>query len=297
MIRRLQGDEASDCERIMRGLPDWFGIPSAIDEYRKALDRLDTYVAVKDGRVAGFLALKQLTPASAEIHVMAVDQKYHRLGLGRALVEEAERWASRRSLEYLAVKTLGPSRDDPYYAQTRKFYRAVGFVPLEETNLWGDANPCLIMVKHLRCHRDRVAVNRRSVNPRNVFDSLQYGFSQAVVVRGGERVLLSGQVGVDPRERTVGTTLVEQARAAFDNIEHLLGGIGGRLSDVVSLRIYIVETERDHQAAIAAQLRERFPENPPVSTWLFVSALSEPEWLVEIEAEAVLSRCRLSGSG
>src|SRR5690554_8028739 len=59
---------ASDCERILRELPGWFGIPSAIDEYRRSLDRLDTYVALMDGRVAGFLALKPLTPASAEIH-------------------------------------------------------------------------------------------------------------------------------------------------------------------------------------------------------------------------------------
>lgn len=96
VIRRLKQGEASDCERILRGLPDWFGIPSAIDEYRRSLDRLDTCVALMEGRVVGFLALKPLTPASAEIHVMAVDPKVHRRGLGRALVEEADggRWSA-----------------------------------------------------------------------------------------------------------------------------------------------------------------------------------------------------------
>jgi len=155
VVRPLRPGEANKCERILRELSEWFGIPSAIDEYRRSLDHLDTYVAVIDGRVAGFLALKPLTPTSAEIHVMAVDRKHHRQGIGRALVEAAERWALERSFEYLTVKTVGPSREDPDYHKTRQFYLAVGFAPLEETNLWGEANPCLIMVKHLRCRGEQ----------------------------------------------------------------------------------------------------------------------------------------------
>jgi hypothetical protein len=48
------------------------------------------------------------------------------------------------------VKTLGPSRADVGYAATRRFYRAVGFLPLEELiDFWGK-NPCLVMVMPLR---------------------------------------------------------------------------------------------------------------------------------------------------
>lgn len=43
------------------------------------------------------------------------------------------------------------------------------------------------------------------------------------------------------------------------------------------MRIYIV-----------AALREYFPEQPPATSWLLVSGLSEPQWLIEIEAEALL---------
>jgi hypothetical protein len=47
------------------------------------------------------------------------------------------------------VKTLGPSYPDEGYAQTRGFYVARGFVPLEELlELW-DANPCLLLVKRI----------------------------------------------------------------------------------------------------------------------------------------------------
>lgn len=63
---------------------------------------------------------------------------------------------STRGVEYLQVKTMGPSRPNPEYDRTRGFYRRVGFRPLEENDLWGPRNPCLIMVKHLGCpDRDR----------------------------------------------------------------------------------------------------------------------------------------------
>ena len=52
-------------------------------------------------------------------------------------------------VEFLQVKTLGPSHPDPGYARTRQFYAGVGFQPLEEiTGLW-PGNPCLIMIKTL----------------------------------------------------------------------------------------------------------------------------------------------------
>ena len=50
----------------------------------------------------------------------------------------------------LQVKTLSESHPDAGYAKTRAFYRAMGFHPLEEfKTLWGEANPCLLMVKKL----------------------------------------------------------------------------------------------------------------------------------------------------
>lgn len=131
-------------------------------------------------------------------------------------------------------------------------------------------------------------MHRRTVNPRTVFNSLRYGFSQAVVTRGGYRVYLSGQVGVDVDEVTVGPDLESQTRAAIDNIKLVLNDIGGDLKDVVVLRIYLVESVRDNQGPIVRALRERFPVDPPATSWIVVSGLSEPDWLIEVEAEAVL---------
>ena len=131
-------------------------------------------------------------------------------------------------------------------------------------------------------------MHRRTINPPTVFNSLQYGFSQAMEVREGRRILLSGQVGVDADERTVGPGIAEQTATALDNIEKVLAAAEGDLSHVIMLRLYIVESARDQQEPIAAALRERFPDNPPPSSWIIVSGLSLPEWLIEIEAEALI---------
>lgn len=131
-------------------------------------------------------------------------------------------------------------------------------------------------------------MNRRVHNPPTVFNSLQYGFSQAIEVRDGRRILLSGQVGVDVNENTVGPGITEQTEKALDNIESILAHADGSLSHVIMLRLYIVESARDQQEPIASALRKRFPNNPPPSSWIVVSGLSLPEWLIEIEAEALI---------
>ena len=61
--------------------------------------------------------------------------------------------AVRRGVRLLQVKTLGASHPDPGYARTRHFYERWGFLSLEETALWGEGTPCLIMVKPLPASR------------------------------------------------------------------------------------------------------------------------------------------------
>lgn len=129
---------------------------------------------------------------------------------------------------------------------------------------------------------------RRTLNPRGVPDALHYGFSQAVVTSGGRRVHLSGQVGVDVAEHTVGDDLETQTSAALGNIESILRDLGGTLADVVVLRIYLVDDARDDLRFVGEALRKRFPVDPPATTWLVVSGLAREDWLIEIEAEAVL---------
>ena len=131
-------------------LPDWFGIEAAILDYEREIEHLPTFLAKADGKVLGFLSLKQPNPFSTEIYVMAAKPDAHRGGIGRSLVETAEFYARKLGIEYMQVKTLGPSRPDEGYARTRAFYEAMGFRPLEEfKQIWDENNPCLIMVKQL----------------------------------------------------------------------------------------------------------------------------------------------------
>lgn len=149
VIRPMQRSEVGACEAILRALPEWFGVEESLTGYVRDLEALETWVADVGGTVAGFLAVKQHGPSSAEINVMAVAPHAHGRGCGRGLVEFAERVLRGRGVEFLRVKTLSPARPDAHYEKTRGFYERMGFRELEETDEWGDANPCLVMVKHL----------------------------------------------------------------------------------------------------------------------------------------------------
>jgi ribosomal protein S18 acetylase RimI-like enzyme len=138
------------CEPILRALPEWFGIEEATRQYIADIEELPTLLAILDDQVVGFLTLTLHSDYAAEIHVMGVHPEWHRHGIGRALVRAAEVHLRQRAIEYLQVKTLSPAHPDKNYARTRKFYRAMGFRPLEEfPELWGPQNPCLQMVKSL----------------------------------------------------------------------------------------------------------------------------------------------------
>ena len=98
---------------------------------------------------AGVLLASRHFPRAAEIYLMAVDAAVHRRGAGRALVAALEADLIADDVEFLQVKTLGPTYPDAGYERTRRFYTALGFQPLEEIpDLW-PGNPCLIMIKCL----------------------------------------------------------------------------------------------------------------------------------------------------
>ena len=141
---------ASEVEPILRALPAWFGIEQALRDYVAAVGELDTWTARGAQEALGFLSVKRHSERAAEVYVMGVRPEARRQGLGRRLLRAAERSLRARGVRFLQVKTLSAAREDASYAQTRAFYEAQGFTPLEELpTLWGEANPCQLYVKHL----------------------------------------------------------------------------------------------------------------------------------------------------
>jgi enamine deaminase RidA (YjgF/YER057c/UK114 family) len=130
---------------------------------------------------------------------------------------------------------------------------------------------------------------KECINPNNLFPSLPHGFSQVVIATGRKTVFISGQTAWDKEKNIVGGgSVLEQARQAFRNLEEAMEAAGGTLRDIVALRIYVVDYQAECGTAVGIVLREFFSENPPASTWIGVSALADPEFLIEIEATAVL---------
>ena len=110
-------------------------------------------------------------------------------------------------------------------------------------------------------------------------------FSQGVLVKAGaERLIMSGQVAM----RTDGTmpdTLAEQTEQVFDNLSALLDAADMDLSHLVKLVIYCADPDG---APIIREIRNlRLEGHAPASTFIHVAGLANPDYLVEIEGEAV----------
>lgn len=127
------------------------------------------------------------------------------------------------------------------------------------------------------------------IDPPDLFDSSPYGFAQVVVTTGGRTVYCAGQVAWDA-DKAIGAPgdLNEQTRRALANLERALAAAGGALADVVSVRVYIVGDHIRNAAVIRAALVATFAAARPAMTWIGVNALANPDFLIEIEAVAVI---------
>jgi enamine deaminase RidA (YjgF/YER057c/UK114 family) len=128
----------------------------------------------------------------------------------------------------------------------------------------------------------------RKFNTRDTYpeQNLDNDLSQAVVAGG--TVYLRGQVGQDlDSGLSVGVgDAAAQADQAMRNIEILLAEAGSRLGDIVKITIYLVDPR--YREPVYRTVGRWLKGVYPVSTGVVVSALARPEWLVEIDAIAVI---------
>lgn len=123
------------------------------------------------------------------------------------------------------------------------------------------------------------------VNPANL--SKSRGYTQ--VVKVDHTVYIAGQVSVAADGKIVGQGDAEaQVRQVWHNLEAAVQSVGGSRQDIVKTTTYV--THVDHAAAVRKVRDELFQgASPPTSTLLVITALAHPDFMVEIEAIAVLS--------
>ena len=129
------------------------------------------------------------------------------------------------------------------------------------------------------------------IQPKSVHSTAGVGYSH--VAKAGNTVYIAGQIALDGEGKLVGKGDIEaQTHQAYANLQAILEELGGSLDDIVKMTTYL--TDRSQLAAFR-RVRNRFFREPfPPNTLLFVSGLAHPNYLVEIEAIAVLTRLHTS---
>ena len=118
------------------------------------------------------------------------------------------------------------------------------------------------------------------------------GYSQVAEVRSGKLVYIAGQVPFNKAGQLIGKDdFLVQAAQVFENLKAAVEAAGGSFSDVVKLNYFAAEGVDPALLPDVLKVRDRYVNTkaPPVSTFVFVKRLVRPEWLIEVEAVAVVN--------
>jgi GNAT superfamily N-acetyltransferase len=140
--------DADACDAIIRELPEWFGMEEGIRDCAQAVRSQAGFAAVEKDDVVGFLTFTT-TSETSEITWMGVMAGRRRRGTGRALIEVLIEHLRAEGVPRLQVKTLSAREPYPPYAETRSFYRSMGFTEEQELDIWGPENPAVLLGRDL----------------------------------------------------------------------------------------------------------------------------------------------------
>ena len=130
----------------------------------------------------------------------------------------------------------------------------------------------------------------RKFNTKDTYpeQNLDNDLCQAVVTKAGRTVWMRGQCpqNLDDAKNIESHDPAEQTHKVMQNIRQLIEEAGGDMSHLVKLVVYITDVR--HREAVYRTMGTYIKDVYPVSTGLVVQALARPEWLVEIDATAVI---------
>ena len=114
-------------------------------------------------------------------------------------------------------------------------------------------------------------------------------YSQAVSATGSKFIFLSGQVPEDAQGKLIGKGDIEkQTRQVLKNIKTMVERSSGTIADIVKITIFMVDINPSSYEIVAGLRRKFFGGDYPASTLVEVQRLASPDWLIEIEAVAVV---------
>ncbi len=117
------------------------------------------------------------------------------------------------------------------------------------------------------------------------------GYSQVCEVTSGKLVLFAGPVPHDVNDKMVGEGSFEaQVEQVFRNLDAGLKAAGGGMKNLVKIMNYCVATVSYEERQLYRKVRDRYIDtaHPPVSTFIYVVRLAQPNWLFEMDAMAVI---------
>jgi enamine deaminase RidA (YjgF/YER057c/UK114 family) len=133
--------------------------------------------------------------------------------------------------------------------------------------------------------------SKEFLSPKTLIPPGPAAYSHVAKVNRGTIVYISGQVPSDASGKMIGEGDFEaQVEQIFGNIKIAVEAAGGVMADIVKLNYYLVAEVEPSEVPKLRPIRDRYinVENPPASTFVVVSRLMRPGWLIEIEAVAAI---------
>lgn len=128
-------------------------------------------------------------------------------------------------------------------------------------------------------------MTRKIVHPKSVHSTIGGGYSHVAIA--GDTVYIAGQIARTRDGKLVGVgDAAAQARQVYTNLQAILKELGGSLENIVKMTTYLTD-----RASLGAyrNARDHFFSDPfPPNTLLFINGLGDPDYLIEVEAIAVL---------
>ena len=129
---------------------------------------------------------------------------------------------------------------------------------------------------------------KQIINPSSIPTAMG-PYSQGVVATGRKLIFISGQVPEDTHGNVVGEGDIEaQTRQVLANLKIMVEEAGGTVADIVKITVFMIDLTPSAYDWVSKLREEFFRGDYPTSTMVEVKRLARPEWLIEIEAWAVV---------